>query len=316
MDDVKSNVTRGMVAQTLIWIVMVVELVSLVSDYFQYVLLQDAANGVGISRDMADANDGRQRIIGIVYLVVYIVSGITFILWFRRAYYNLHTQVALLQHGEGWAAGGWFVPIVSWWRPYQIMREMYVETQHLFTQRVSNYTQRITTALLGWWWTLWIVEGALAQISFRLSKDAKTVDDFVTSTTWSMISSVVALPLALITIKIIYDYAKVEHLMFALEPVVEDIATDEVAEGATEAGTKDESGKEELPFLSLVSEEVLAGLSEVKKRKINTFIKTMQDTDLIALYGNEQEVKLIDADRWARIQEQGIADRFRVIYRK
>ena len=42
----------------------------------------------------------------------------------------------------------------------------------------------------------------------------------------------------------------------------------------------------------------------------------MQDTDLIALYGNEQEVKLIDADRWARIQEQGIADRFRVIYRK
>ncbi len=316
MDDVKSNVTRGMVAQSLIWIVMVVELVSLVSDYFQYVLLQDAVNGNGISANAADANDTRQRMIGIVYLLVYIVSGITFILWFRRAYYNLHTQVALLQHGEGWAAGGWFVPIVSWWRPLQIMREMYVETQHLFTQRVSNYSGNISTVLLGWWWTLWIVEGVMGQISFQLSRHTTTVDDFVTSTTWSMISSVVALPLALITIKIIYDYAKVEHLMFALEPVVEDVAVEEGAEGAMAVGAKEENGEEELAYLSVVSEEVLAGLSEIKKRKISIFIKTMQDTDLIALYGNEQEVKLIDADRWARIQEQGIGDRFRVIYRK
>ncbi len=316
MEDVKSNVTRALVAQTLIWIVMVVELVSLVSDYFQYVLLQDAVNGYGISANAADANDNRQRMIGIVYLAVYIASGITFILWFRRAYYNLHTQVSLLQHGEGWAAGGWFVPIVSWYRPFQIMKEMYVETQSLFTQRVSNYTQHISTALLGWWWALWIVEGVLGQINFQLSRHATTVDDFISSTTWSMISSVVALPLALITIKIIYDYAKMEHLMFALKPIVEDIAQEEVADSVMEAGEADESGDNVLPYLSVVSEEVLAGLSEIKKRKINTFIQTMHETDLIALYGNEQEVKLIDADRWARIQEQGIADRFHVIYKK
>ena len=79
----------------------------------QYDLLQTVANGGFISDEAVEANDTRESFLGIIYLIAYIISGITFIMWFRRAYFNLHQKVSWLNHSEGWAAGCWFVPIVN-----------------------------------------------------------------------------------------------------------------------------------------------------------------------------------------------------------
>jgi len=217
MENLKPNEQRAKNAITLIWIVLALEIVSLISGYFQYDLLQTAANGGEISTETATANDTREQIIGIIYLIAFVISGVTFIQWFRRAYYNLHQRVNHLSQTEGWAAGSWFVPIVSLFRPYQIMKELYQETKELLVKKGLSINENFATGSLGWWWTLWIINSAIGQFVFRYSMKAESIDEFTISTVASMIGNVVGIPLALITVKVIKDYANVEPLIIEIK---------------------------------------------------------------------------------------------------
>ena len=221
MKYLKPNKKRAKNAIIIIWIVLTLEIVSLISEYFQYDLLQAAANGGEISIETATANDTREQIIGIIYLIAYIISAVTFIQWFRRAYYNLHLKVNHLSQAEGWAAGSWFVPIISLYRPYQIMKELYKETRELLVKNGLNIYDNFSTSLLGWWWTLWIINNVIGQFVYRYSIKAESIDELTISTVASMIGNVVGIPLALITVKVIKDYANVEPLIVKINEKVE-----------------------------------------------------------------------------------------------
>ena len=213
MDNLRPNGQRAKNAITLIWIVLALEIVSLISGYFQYDLLQTVANGGYISTETATANDTREQIIGIFYLIAYVVSAVTFIQWFRRAYFNLHLKINYLNHTEGWAAGSWFVPIISLYRPYQIMKEIYQETKELLIKKGIVFNQTFSISALGWWWALWIISNIIGQFVFRYSMKAESIDELTISTVAGIVGNVIGIPLALITIKVIKDYSNVEPLL-------------------------------------------------------------------------------------------------------
>jgi len=125
MEKLRPNQERAKTAIILIYIVLGIELIDCVSDYFQLRLLQRFQSGITVSVSEATANDMRVTILALIYMVAYITSAVMFIRWFRRAYFNLHQVARVLTHSEGWAAGAWFVPIVNLFRPYQIMKELY-----------------------------------------------------------------------------------------------------------------------------------------------------------------------------------------------
>lgn len=213
MEELKPNGQRAKNAITLIWIVLVLEVASLISGYFQYNLLQSVLNGGEVTIEEANANDTREQLISIVYLIVYIISAITFIQWFRRAYSNLHLKVSSLSFTEGWAAGGWFVPILNLFRPFQIMKELYNETRNLLLEKgFSNY-EIISTKFLGWWWALWIINNLIGQFVFRYSIGAESLDSLMVTSIAGMVSNAVGIPLALVAIKVIKDYSSVEPLL-------------------------------------------------------------------------------------------------------
>jgi hypothetical protein len=217
MENLKPNGQRAKNAITLIWIVLAFEIVALISGYLQYDLLQTVANGGEILTETATANDNREQIIAILYMIAFIVSAITFIQWFRRAYYNLHLKVNHLSHTEGWAAGSWFVPVVNLYRPYQIMKEMYQETMELLTKKGIGFNHTFSTNALGWWWTLWIISKIIGQFIFRYSLKAESIDELTVSTFASMIINIIGIPLALITVKVIKDYLDVEPLLSEIQ---------------------------------------------------------------------------------------------------
>jgi len=226
MENLRPNGQRANNAITLIWIVLIFEIVSFFSSYLQINLLDSFSNGDFVSEDEANANDLREQIIAIFYLLASIISAVTFILWFRRAYFNLHLKTNHLSHSEGWAAGSWFVPIISLYRPYQIMKEIYERTSQLLHSKEIKFNQSFSTSALGWWWSLWILSNVLGQITFRLSMRAESIDELTVLTFANMISNVVGIPLALITIKIIKDYADIEVLLFKIKPETDEATTE------------------------------------------------------------------------------------------
>lgn len=55
---------------------------------------------------------------------VLLVTGVLFIVWLYQAHRSDHMDPQLLQHKSGWAIGGWFVPILNLWRPYQMVSDV------------------------------------------------------------------------------------------------------------------------------------------------------------------------------------------------
>jgi len=213
MQDLKPNEQRSQNAILLIWIALALNCISLISSYFQYDLLQTAANGGVITTEAVTSNDNREQAIGIIQIIVFVLSAITFIQWFRRAYFNLHLRVNRLSHSEGWAAGCWFMPIVNLFRPYQIMKELFQAT-HLFLKRNELHTtEHLSTASLGLWWTFWIIDRFFGQLVFKYTMKAKTIDELTRSTIGQLISNAIGIVLAIITINIITEYSKLELVM-------------------------------------------------------------------------------------------------------
>jgi len=224
MGNLRPNEQRAKNAIILIWIVMALEIVNLFSSYMQYDLLQNIANGNYVSDEATEANDTREAVVGIIYFIAYLISGITFIMWFRRAYFNLHQKVRSLSFTEGWAAGCWFVPVLNLLRPYQIMKEIYVETKKLFTTRGLSEKVDYSASYLGWWWTLWIISGFIGQIILRFALNSDdTADNLITTTVAQMFLGILGIPLAFITVKVIKDYSKIEPLLAQIddeEPII------------------------------------------------------------------------------------------------
>lgn len=219
MESLRPNEPRAKIAIALIWIMLSLYILMGISSYFEYRLLLGVSEGELVTTEAAEASDSRQMLIAIVNLVFFILSIVTFIMWFRRAYYNLHLRAATLEHTEGWAAGSWFVPFVNLYRPYQIMKELYVKTYALLGTKSSDFPKNYTTAYLGLWWLLWILNGIVDRISFKMSMGAETIEALMNSSVASVVSCAVGIPLALVTVKVISDYAEMEQL-FARQDLI------------------------------------------------------------------------------------------------
>ena len=212
---IRPNFKRAKIAQLFIWIVMALDVVSIFSSYSQYNLLKSLQNNEEVTDQMLNSNDTRQQIIGILYFIVFIISAVTFIQWFRRAYYNLNIRTNC-NHSEGWASGSWFVPIISLYRPYQIMKEMSTKTTQLIKSKNSDYLES-NTMTIGLWWTLWIVSNYIGNYALKSAFKAETIENYINSTTGDIILSIIGIPLAVITVMIIKSYALKEEEISKLE---------------------------------------------------------------------------------------------------
>lgn len=203
--ELKPNDQRAKMAIVLITLVSIILIISILFDFLQIVLLKNPYSIIE-----AEENDFRQQVIGILLVVFYITSVVTFIQWFRRAYFNLHIKANNLEYTEGWAAGSWFVPIVNLFRPYRIMNELYLETQKILSQSNPKYKTIVSTQFVGIWWTMWIISNLIDRVSTKLTLKAETIEELTTSSLVSIFSSSFTILLAGITIKVIYDYSKIE----------------------------------------------------------------------------------------------------------
>jgi hypothetical protein len=182
-----------------------------------------AGDGSIITSEAAEVNDLRQQIVGILFLCAYIISGITFIRWMRRAYYNYQLKIDYALYKDAAVAYSWFVPILCLYRPYQIMKELFSETKRLLAGPSEEKSGNFSSSYIGGWWALWIISSIAGQISFRIMLNAETVSELTDSTLASIISAFIDLPLGIITLAVIKDYSKMEPALALLENEVKEI---------------------------------------------------------------------------------------------
>ncbi len=221
MNLLKPNEGRAKLAIQFIIVVMIFDLVSLFSNILEYQLLSSEV----ISPDIANESDARQQIIAIVHLIVIIISAVTFIQWFRRAYYNLGERIGSLDNSEYWASLGWFVPFISLYRPYHIAKEIFSETEEYLEKNLANYKETTSDSKIGIWWTFWIVSNIIGNIAFRISIDADTLESLKIANIFGCLSDISSIPAGIFAILVIKEYAKIETLFYETERKVEVLET-------------------------------------------------------------------------------------------
>lgn len=202
----------------LIKIVLVIQLMALVLDVIQLSLLKEISNGASVANKAMASNEARQGYIALVYMAVYLFSGVAFIQWFRRAYYNLHTLDPDLSWDESWAAASWFIPVLNLFRPFQIMREMYRKTLISLSGSGAGLDYKVSLTPVAWWWILWIAQDLIGAAIFYFAMNDPGTPEQIHMTRLSILGELLFIPLALVTLRVIREYAHMENLLGEAHP--------------------------------------------------------------------------------------------------
>ncbi len=73
----------------------------------------------------ADLHDIIEALAGGVGGLLYLATGVLFLIWLVTAYRCNRVDPARLTHSDGWAVGAWFVPILNFFRPFRVVCDLW-----------------------------------------------------------------------------------------------------------------------------------------------------------------------------------------------
>jgi len=96
-----------------------------------------------------------ETFLGSIYSLLYLTTAVIFIMWLYRAHKNLQfLHPDLLEFSDAAAIGWWFAPIFALFRPFQVVREVWAESEPEFDPDALHLSANLHTApgyMVAWW---------------------------------------------------------------------------------------------------------------------------------------------------------------------
>lgn len=144
---------------------------------------------------------------GLLSLVLALCLLPTFFFWFHRAYTNLLSLGWRRLHYERyWTIAGWFVPVMWWFRPYEIVREIWRRSYppgkgEAFDEEPSRVEIRI-------WWILVLTIHAILGIAIVIDLFAASLRSQIWEFDLRMVVEGLGIPVAAILVHMILTIGK------------------------------------------------------------------------------------------------------------
>jgi len=218
----RENVKRAKLATVMLYVMVGLQSLALISAILQWILLRDFSNGVQVTLQDISSNDIRERVIGLITAVAYIITIVVFIQWFRRAYFNLHLRCNNLEYTEGWAAGAWFIPIFNLFAPYKIFRDLFTKSKETLERKGVTEKLDLPMNLVNGYWLIWVVGNIVTNVSFRKAM-TQNLDDLMFATTTDIIGTFLSIIAAVLLTIIIKKYNQIEPLLEDMKSEIDTI---------------------------------------------------------------------------------------------
>ena len=159
---------RAMAARVLLVVFGLVSLWSMASSYLEIQLLERVVAGEAVREAEFTSNDTREANLAIAWIGVFAATALAVLMWIYRASRNLVAMGVQLRYSSGWAVRSWFIPIISLFRPYQVMKEIW--------KRSHPNRPDPDALLVNVWWALWLGSFVVAYLPrFALDDTAETL---------------------------------------------------------------------------------------------------------------------------------------------
>lgn len=110
--------------------------------------------------------------------LLYIITGIVFLVWTYRAYANIYSvDTGNTRFSPGWVVACFFIPILCLFRPYQAFVEMWNRS---LPDLSAPIPQSAPPILLCWWLT-YIGGGLFGWVLLLISVSGKRIPDVLTT---------------------------------------------------------------------------------------------------------------------------------------
>lgn len=188
MTAIRNNEKRAAIASFFLIIYLVLNIIDSIICYIQYDLFfRVKYYGHIVTDEQASFDDIRNRVIHILSIILFIHCVITFLNWFRRAYYNLEQLANFTNYNDRQAVYYWFIPIINWFKPYLIVKDLFEETDIVLNNRIKSYQIQTPKKILALWWGFWVVNNIFGNIVFRSSSE--NIEDYMTKNILEIISN-------------------------------------------------------------------------------------------------------------------------------
>jgi hypothetical protein len=194
--------------KTLFIVGAVLSVLSILSAFMQLHLLQNSH----ITAHAANANDLRERVIGLVELALFIFTTVFVSIWIVRANRNVRVLGAKdLRITPGWAVGYFFIPIVNLWRPFHAMSDLWRASQN-----PADWTRLQVGALVPVWWTLWVLSAIIGRVVMQKTMAAQGLAEVETATWFQILNSILHIVICFVTLAMVLQIAAAQRNRYLL----------------------------------------------------------------------------------------------------
>ncbi len=183
-------------------------LVAVVSGWVQLGLLEFIRGlvlGGPVDAPRADAIDARQSLMGIFQLVTRIAGAIVFLNWFHAAHKNLGSRgLERLTYNPASAVWAFFIPILSLFRPYQVMTEVAKGSAYLAGEgRADSWRGAREGPLVALWWGLFLAANLTGFGAARMAGERAALGTLLTAGWIEFASDVLDVPAAIAAVVLV-----------------------------------------------------------------------------------------------------------------
>lgn len=138
-----------------------------------------------------EAYDAVSVAVSVPWAAVTLAAGACWLVW----QYRVASTVILyapLRRSPGWHVASWVIPVIAWWFPVQNIRDL-----------VQTTRAQVRSAVLGWWWALWVLSTVTAFVADRVRFQADTAETLNAGMSMSLVTQVVTIGAAAFAMQIV-----------------------------------------------------------------------------------------------------------------
>lgn len=147
------------VVQVLLGLMVLMQVVLMVADWYYLRLAKRMiTTPQRIPFEDLERFDSVSMLTGFSYLGLFVLTASAFISWLFKAHRSDRMDPVALEHKSFWAILGWFVPIMSLFRPYQMITDT----------RKGADPLSVTPAYQPYWWAAFLIGSSGDRLAARL----------------------------------------------------------------------------------------------------------------------------------------------------
>lgn len=193
---------RAWWANGLVGACVLLSVISIGSALLQVRLLGRIDAGETVSDSETETNDLVYGGIALVQTVVYLAAAVVWLMWLHSAYSNLFlVGRRTADETPGWAVGYWFIPFLNLFRPYRIVKELWLRSTDMNVE--PSVKDQPAPSLVSVWWGVWILGSIVGRLLSRRMLKAETVDSLIEATWIGMVDDLITILAGILAILVV-----------------------------------------------------------------------------------------------------------------